>query len=117
MPPRTAFARGRVASHLEGAGTATVQRALFADGGTQQAWPNVLTRVPVSIGTGRATDVVREGQTVSIIAVPLVFPAGTDIRAGDRVVIGTRTFQIIGPSGPVGTARETARVVQAEEVT
>lgn len=115
MPPRTAFARSRVAGNLEGASRGSIQRPSFADGGTQTTWSTAHASVPVAIGKGRPVEVVREGLTISIISIPLIFEAGTDVQPGDRVVVGARTFQVIGPAGPVGTSRETARVVDAEE--
>lgn len=110
--PRRASALGRFFPDR-----ATIQARATADGGTQTTWTTTAREVPVLIGPGAPRLVTgADGVTRQIVATPLSLPPGTVIPPGGQIVIGTRTFLVLGPDGPVSADAEGVRVVQTEEV-
>lgn len=55
---------------------------------------------------------VLAGQMQSVIEWIIAVPAGTDVRAADRIVIGTRTFEV---NNVIESSTEIARYVVATE--
>jgi len=81
--------------------TATIQRRTFTSdgaGGFTETYP-VVDTTTCSFEAAQITPLERENavgiQTISYFN--FVFPAGTDIRSTDRIVIGSRTFEVVAP--------------------
>lgn len=79
--------------------SAQVQRATTASdgyGGQTASWGLVATVSALRTTTGLRPDerVIAERLTAHQTFV-ILMPSGTDVRNGDRVVIGTRTFEVV----------------------
>lgn len=96
-------------------GTATIQRAMTSRndyGGVAESWATAAT-VVCRIAPARAEDRPLSGKTIEGAAWTVTLPAGTDVRVDDRVVVGSRTFEVVTLLG--GRTIETARVVLCVE--
>lgn len=98
--------------------TVTIQRPARVDdgaGGQTETWSTVAT---VGGRLSVETRQVREGQAggkqTALAYYRVTLPAGTDVLARDRLVIGARTFEVQPPLA--GGAWETARVCPCTEV-
>lgn len=77
-----------------------VQRATRTQdgyGGQTEAWASVATVAGRVAVTGQRPD-EREiaAQVQSAVTYTVTLPAGTDVRARDRLAVGTRTFEVAG---------------------
>ena len=97
--------------------TVTIKRLTLSDngaGGFSESWGTAST---VSGRIGPYNRQASEGVVAERLAgragYTLTLPALTDVRASDRLVVGTRTFEVIQP---IARSNETARVVICAEV-
>jgi len=85
---------------------AAIQRPVVTrtHSGSSTTWPTVtgLDAVPCSVAPGGLSpteQAVAEG-VKAVTPWMLTFPRGTDIRSTDRVVVGSRTFEVIAARRP-----------------
>lgn len=99
-PERLARTQARMVRTLDG-GSCTIQRATTstnAIGGQSPVWSTVATIAAHSVGpVGRspAERVIADKLTAEHIAT-ISLPAGSDVRQGDRIVSGGRTWGVAG---------------------
>jgi head-tail adaptor len=118
IPSLAGQARLRVAlAHTFNASATIKRKAQVADttGGFTDSYATVATHM-CSFSRSQITPVEREN-AVQVLAVSfwnLRFAAGTDIRTTDRIVVGTRTFEVV--SSATGSLVLATRVV-CQEIT
>lgn len=97
--------------------SASIRRPVVANdgiGGTSRTW-SVVGTVKCRMAVNAAGDsAVLAGQIVERAPWRVTFPALTDIRNTDRLVINGKTLEVVGVAGP--STYETARVVVCTEV-
>lgn len=77
-------------------------------------WPTIATVACRVSPLGNAANEIEAGEAVRAIAQYVVhLPAGTDVTSDDRLVVGSRTFQVIEP---IRRSYEVIRRVIAREV-
>lgn len=100
--------------------TCTIQRGAttITSAGPKVAWSNLATGVPCSLqplgSDGNERDGARGGIT-SETSWRIRLPAGQDVTTKDRIVVGSRTFEVQGP--PQGRTFEVRRTVLCVEIT
>jgi len=114
------MAQFRATQELTMTDSAEIQRptvALDGMGGTTKTWVAIGTikcRIAVNVGalssTGGANSLsgTLAGQIVEKAPWRVTFPALTDVRTSDRLVVGSKRLEVVGISGP--STYETARI-------
>ena len=70
-------------------------------GGTSETWPTVATKpCRVAPTSNQPEEFTNGGRLVANSYWRISFPAGTDIRSEDRVVIDGVTYEVTAPLGP-----------------
>lgn len=84
--------------------TATVARATTVSdgaGGRTETWATVATtRCRVAPGGNLPAERIVADRVKSTVVWSVTLPATVDVRATDRVLVGTRTFEVIGVLAP-----------------
>lgn len=92
-------------------------RASDGAGGSTESWATAAT-VACRYAPARGAEQQAAGKLAAVGVWTVTVPQGTDVRATDRLVIGTRTFEVVTTAaGSVDGAWETALRVLATEVT
>ena len=80
--------------------TATIQRNDGADN-----WQSVATNVPCRAVSSRLPqEMTIAGELRSVVVWRINLPTGTDARGADRLIIASRTFEVIAPVDPLDQA-------------
>ena len=95
---------------------AQIQRATLASDGAggQTGTPTTIATVPCMVNDRRetASETVAGERVSSTVEWVITLPAGTDVTARDRIIVGTRTFQV---TGVLAASYETDRRVVCRE--
>ena len=90
------------------------RRTLSSDsaGGHSATWATAATTV-CRVAPARENERLLAGQQRIVAEWKVTLPASTDVRDADRIVVGARSFEVIGIR--VAETRETARVCLCQE--
>jgi head-tail adaptor len=94
---------GRVTDqHLDQLADVTRPTDTNTSEGPVTTYPVVQADVPCSVAPGgrMPIETAAAGGTIAASTWVLSLPRGTDVRAQDRIVVGSRTFQVVGPRSP-----------------
>lgn len=91
------------------------QRATIQRNAGDDQWVTLASAVPCLCSASKAQIIVVAGQVRSVTRWAWDFPAGTDLRPTDRVVVAGRTFEVMARTDPPEQALEVQ--IEALEVT
>jgi len=101
----------RAVQELTMLNTASIQRPTTTSdgmGGTTQAWQSIgESKCRIAINAGKDA-IVLAGQIRERAPWRVTFPALTDVRVSDRLIVGDVYLEVVGVSGP--STFETARI-------
>ena len=68
-----------------------------ATGAISNSWANVATGVACSLNEGGQYESLNAGRENGQVTAVFYFAYGQDVNNGDRIVFGSRTFEVTGP--------------------